>query len=169
MIDDNNHTKKLIFTIFAKGFSIGILGLTSFYYLLLFLVTKDFLHPFRQFELLQPWMSLLIIGFGIQSGLFWLMRSGVQFSIEEKKDASLATGTGTAISGIAMIACCAHHIIEFLPILGLSAAALFLTEYQEEFLIIGVLSNLFGIIMMLWFITGKEKPQTIINLIRKKL
>ncbi len=148
-------------TIFFKGFFIGLVSLSSFYYLLLFLVTKDVSHPFQQFVLSQPWMGLLLLGFSIQMGLYWLMKNGVFFSLRDKSDANLAVGTGTAVSGMAMVACCAHHVVDVLPILGLSAAAVFLTEYQEELLILGVIANFIGMFMMLWFIFEKPKIRDI--------
>lgn len=148
--------------IFLQGFVGGLFILSTFYYLLLFAITKDPIHPFNQFGLYQPWMSLLIIGFGIQMGLFWMMKKGIRFSLQEKSDAKLAAGTGTAVSGVAMVACCAHHAVDLLPILGLSAAAVFLSEYQEQLLIFGVVTNLAGILLMLWFITGKPKSKIIL-------
>lgn len=36
----------------------------------------------------------------------------------------------TATSGVAMLACCAHHLAEVLPVVGLSGAALFLAEVK---------------------------------------
>lgn len=156
-------------SIFLQGFFLGLLGLSGFYYLLLFLITKDPVHPFTQFQLYQPWMSLLIMGFGIQMGLFWLMRKGIHFNLQEKKDSQMAAGTSTAVSGMAMVACCAHHVVDLLPLLGLSAAALFLSEYQEQLLIFGVLANLAGIGMMFWFITGRPKLAVIINSISHKI
>jgi len=143
------------FSIFLQGFIIGILALSVFYILFLFAISGDLNHPLSQFSLLQPWMSILIIGFGIQFGLFWLLRKGYRFSIHDKHDAVVTTGTSTTVSGMAMVACCAHHAVELLPILGLSAAALFLSAYQEQLLIFGVVTNAIGIVMMLWFITSK--------------
>ena len=161
--------KKPTVSVFLKGFTIGILGLSAFYYLLLFAITGDPSHPFNQFTLLQPWMSMLIIGFGIQFGLFWLLRKGYHFSLSEKHDVQMATGTSTAVSGMAMVACCAHHLVDLLPILGLSAAALFLSEYQTQLLIFGVVANVIGIAMMLWFITGKATPKVLFNVIFTKV
>jgi hypothetical protein len=160
---------KKAWLIFFQAFLAGVLGLSAFYYLLLFAVTQNLMHPFSQFKLFQPWMSILIIGFGIQFGLFWLLRKGVHFSIQEKQDAKLTTGTSTAVSGMAMVACCAHHVVDLFPILGFSAIALFLSDYQEQFLIFGVVANLIGILMMLWFITGKAKPRVIFNFIFSKV
>lgn len=158
-----NKVNKTTVSVFLKGFTAGILGLSTFYYLLLFAVTRDPLHPISQFQLFQPWMSMLILGFGIQMGLFWMLKKGIHFHLQEKNDAKLAAGTGTAVSGVAMVACCAHHIIDLLPILGLSAAALFLSEYQQQLLIFGVIANMVGIGMMLWFITRKPNPKLLIN------
>lgn len=146
---------------------VGLFGLSGFYYVLLFAVTGDVTHPLSQFVLFQPWMSLLIIGFGIQMGLYWLMRKGIQFNLQERKDSKMAAGTSTAVSGMAMVACCAHHAVDLLPILGLSAAALFLSEHQEQLLIFGVLANLVGIAMMLWFITGRAKLAIIFQALTK--
>lgn len=97
------------------------------------------------------------------------MKNGIQFSLQEKKDSRLAAGTGTAMSGVAMIACCAHHALDLLPILGLSAAALFLSEYQQELLIFGVVANFAGIIMMSWFITGRVKPRIVLEYLSTKV
>jgi len=161
--------KKPTVSVFLKGLVIGIVSLSAFYYLLLFAVTGDLNHPFSQFALLQPWMSLLIIGFGIQFGLFWLLRRGYHFPLHERHDAGLATGTSTAVSGMAMVACCAHHLVDLLPILGLSAAAVVISEYQEQLLIFGVVANLIGIGMMAWFITGKAKPRVIFSAVSAKV
>ena len=161
--------KKPTFIVFFKGFTLGLLGLSTFYYILLFAITGDPKHPFNQFTLLQPWMSFLIVGFGIQFGLFWLIRKGYHFSLREKHDVQLATGTSTGVTGAAMVACCAHHIVDLLPILGFSAAALFLSEYQEQLLIFGVVANVIGIVMMLWFITGKAQPKIVFNFISTKI
>ena len=159
---NKKNLRKSFFFIFLQGFVGGLLALSTFYYLLLFAVTHDPIHPFNQFGLYQPWMGFLIIGFGIQMGLFWMMKKGIRFSLQEKSDAKLAAGAGTTVSGVAMVACCAHHAVDLLPILGLSAAAVFLGEYQEQLLMFGVVTNLAGIILMLWFIIGRPKPKIVL-------
>lgn len=88
-------------TVFLKGFFGGVLGLSGFYYLLLWAVTRGPLHPIDQLKLFQPWMSLLIIGFGIQMGLFWMLK--------QKKEAKLVAGTGSAVSGTTMVAISFHE------------------------------------------------------------
>ena len=48
-----------------------------------------------------------------------------------------------------MVACCAHHLTDLLPFLGLAGLAIFLADYQLLFIIVGVLSNIVGITIML--------------------
>jgi len=48
-----------------------------------------------------------------------------------------------------MVVCCLHHVTDVLPILGLSAAATFLTRYQRPFMLVGLGLNIIGIIVML--------------------
>ncbi len=95
------------------------------------------------------WILILVTGFGIQLGLY----SYVRFNIRTK--ATGATAEIAAAGGIStgsMIACCAHHITDVLPIIGLSAAAVFLAKYQLPFILLGIFSNLVGITMMLHII-----------------
>ncbi len=47
-----------------------------------------------------------------------------------------------------MVACCAHHVTDVLPILGLTAAAAFLAEYQRAFMAIGLGTTIVGIFVM---------------------
>ncbi len=95
-------------------------------------------HAIEQFAGLWYWMVPLIIGFGIQVGLFTKLR----------KSGECVAATG-GVSVTSMAACCAHHITDLVPFLGLSAAALFLSKYQTFFLVLGVASNLVGATFML--------------------
>ncbi len=94
------------------------------------------------FVKLWYWMIPLVIGFGIQIGMFFYVKEQMH-----KK----ATGTAAASSGISatsMVACCAHHIADIAPFLGITALGLFLTKYQSTFLLMGIFSNILGITYM---------------------
>jgi hypothetical protein len=122
-------------------------ALLSIYFLIL-TVANSFTHAIEQFQDIWYWIALLVAGFGIQVGLFTYMRAVIRL----KKDSGVATSTVAAAGGISttsMVACCAHHVTDVLPILGVSAAAVFLNQYQDVFIIVGVLSNLIGITVML--------------------
>lgn len=48
-----------------------------------------------------------------------------------------------------MLACCAHHLTDVLPLVGLTSAALLLANYQSVFLVLGVGSNLAALTYLL--------------------
>ncbi len=107
-------------------------------------IANSLTHAVEQFIQVWYWIMLLVIGFGIQIGLY----SYIRMKAREKAAKSTVIATG-GVSTSSMIACCLHHLADVLPIMGLSAAATFLTEYQTIFIIIGILSNFVGISMML--------------------
>jgi hypothetical protein len=72
-------------------------------------------------------------------------------------------GAGGTTSTIAMVACCAHHVTDVLPILGLTAAATFLAEYQTAFMLVGFGTTLIGIGVML-VILIRERQKALNNI-----
>lgn len=134
----------------------GMIGLSAVYILIMLLATKDFSQVVEQFLFFKYWITVLVIGFGIQTGLFWYLRSGLHLSNGSSKTAfGASAGTSTA----AMVACCAHHLTDLLPILGLSAAALFLSKYQTYLFLLGIISNATGILLMIYIIKTKKCPK----------
>lgn len=142
----NSYLKSII-----AGF-IGLLILSTFYGLILFLMNRTLLSAWQQFLQDEFWIVALVIGFGIQAGLFWFLR--MKMAAMKAAVSVAATSAGTSV--LAMAACCAHHLAEILPFLGFTAAALFLGKYQAYFFGFGVMANLVGIFIMISIIkTGK--------------
>ena len=95
------------------------------------------------------------ISFGAQAALYSILRfrlflpgasfghSGAWTPIK----GVMGTSGGTSVT--AMVACCLHHVTDVLPILGLSAAATFLTRYQRPFMLLGLGMNILGVLVML--------------------
>lgn len=128
---------------------IGSFVLVLVYFLVLAIITKDWSHPLAQFLLYKYWMSVLIVGFGLQIGLLQFIRSGGHLVSNQAKKTVMSSA---GISGTTMIACCLHHGLEILPFLGFSAASLFAAKYQTQILAFGVIVNLAGISLMLFMI-----------------
>lgn len=133
--------------IFFKWSFLGSFGLALFYFLLNSILSRGISHSFDQFAALQPWISFLILSFGVQIGLFQLIRKGNHL-----------IGSSSTISGVSMLVCCVHHAADFLPILGVSALGLILTAYQKDFLILGLIMNVLGILYMARFLNFTNKP-----------
>jgi len=91
----------------------------------------------------------IIIGFGIQAALYSILRFRLFIPVTTTGHSGAVMGTSGTTSATAMLACCLHHVVDVLPILGLSAAATFLARYQRPFMLLGLGMNILGIIVML--------------------
>jgi len=91
----------------------------------------------------------IIIGFGIQAALYSILRFRLFIPVTTTGHGGVIMGTSGTTSATAMVACCLHHVTDVLPVLGLSAAATFLSRYQRPFMLLGLGMNLLGIIIML--------------------
>ena len=89
-------------------------------------------------------VGLISAGFGTQIALFVELRR-----IDRRHRAGAAvTAASTGTSGAAMLACCAHHVVDLLPLVGLSAAAVFLDAYRTPLLLLGLAMNALGIVVI---------------------
>lgn len=120
-------------------------GLLILAYVLVLAAANSLEHALDEFLLLWYWMVPLIIGFGIQTGLFAYLRGA---PVRHRLETHGLAASGS-VNTLAMVACCAHHLTDVLPLVGLAGAALILSSYQSLFLLVGVLSSLVGTTYML--------------------
>lgn len=97
-----------------------------------------------QFAQFWYYVTSLAIGFGIQIGLYSHLRAAVHAKDPSGKMLAVTGTTSTA----AMISCCAHYLVNILPVLGVSAFASFVGAYQVQLFWVGIAFNLFGIAYM---------------------
>jgi len=123
--------------IFLTGVYLGIVSLaeTPEHALDLFWQDKAFVIP-------------ILLGFGTQVGLYTLLRKGLYLPLHIPAGGA-TTAAGGGVSTMAMVACCAHHVADVLPLVGLTAAATFLANWKIPFMVVGLLTNLIGIAVML--------------------
>ncbi|KKQ82890.1 MAG: hypothetical protein UT04_C0044G0020 [Candidatus Daviesbacteria bacterium GW2011_GWF2_38_7] len=139
-----------------KAVVYGILagaGLLVLYLLVMGLASGSWDYTARQLINFKFWIAALVLGFGIQVGLFSYLSNCREETAAGKRTVAAGAGTST----VAMLACCAHHISDVLPFLGLSVLSLTLSKYQAWFLGLGVASNLVGIFLMLQQIRRMKK------------
>lgn len=91
----------------------------------------------------------IIIGFGVQAGLYTILKMRLFLPITALGPSGPMVGAGGTTSTIAMVACCAHHVANVLPFLGLTVAATFLAQYRTAFMLVGLSTTLFGVLIML--------------------
>lgn len=131
-------------------------GLVAFY-LGVITLAQGWSHALQQLAEDKWFIAALVGGFGTQVGLVVYLHN---LHVRTSKG-SVAASTTTSVS--AMLACCAHHLVDILPIAGLSGAALFLSTYKLPLLWLGILMNLAAITFMVWKIYQHQKKEAALS------
>ena len=126
---------------------LGALGL-SLLYLGIVSLAESWAHALTLFQEDAPFVIPIILGFGVQIGLLTYIKRGQHLRVGARGAGAL-TGTGGGTSTLAMVACCAHHVTDVLPLAGLSGAAIFLAQYKVPFMVIGLVSSAASITVLL--------------------
>ncbi len=121
----------------------GTLALLGFYFAVVSFVS-GWNFALEQFFGNWYWILALATGFGIQIGLFSYLRA-----LHRAQKSGRVIAVSGATSGIAMISCCAHYLVNILPIIGISGFAAVVGQYQTELFALGLLANIGGIDYML--------------------
>lgn len=107
----------------------------------------------------------IILGFGVQMALYTILKKRLFVPVANTGPSGALAGAGGTTSTLAMVACCAHHVADVLPILGLTAAATFLAEYRTLFMLVGLGTTLIGIAVML-VILYRERNKAMAHMVQ---
>lgn len=124
----------------AIGWGIaGAILITIVFYSIQALSMQSWISPIwftrDQWYLILP----LIIGFGIQSGLFRAIHE------RTKHGGGTTMATSGGVSSAGMLACCLHNLIPLFPVLGISGIAVFFAAYQTKIFLISILISYAGV------------------------
>ena len=93
------------------------------------------------------YVGLIALGFGLQISLFTYVKLLQKMVRTRGITATAVSGTGA--STVSMAACCLHHLGDILPLIGLSGTIIFFAQYRYPLMWLGIVINLFGVLMML--------------------
>lgn len=96
----------------------------------------------EQFSEFWYFIIALALGFGVQVGLYTSLR---QLVGAQKMSGKMVAASGTT-STAAMISCCAHYLVNILPVLGVTGFITLVAQYQVELFWLGLAFNLAGIL-----------------------
>ncbi|MGC2459164.1 MAG: hypothetical protein WA435_14345 [Gallionellaceae bacterium] len=96
----------------------------------------------EQFATFWYFIVPLAVGFGIQVGLYTYLKNLVGHHGASGKVVAVSGTTSTA----AMVSCCAHYLVNILPILGVTGFLAVVAEYQIELFWVGLAFNAAGIL-----------------------
>lgn len=93
----------------------------------------------------RDWMLVLplTLGFGVQVAILVEVRRRHKAA----HGVTAVAGAGAGTSAVGMVACCAHHLADLVPLVGLSGAATFLTAQQRTLMWVAVAMTAAGILM----------------------
>lgn len=117
--------------------------LLGVYIVIVFLVS-GWSFMLQQLSLYWYYTLPLAVGFGIQIGLYTYLKN----AIKQKASPHILAVSGTT-STAAMISCCAHYLVNLLPILGTVGIITVISQYQVQFFWVGLVFNFAGILYML--------------------
>lgn len=86
-------------------------------------------------------VSPLVLGFGVQMGLFRAIR-------QKARQGSATLIASGGVSTTSMIACCMHNFTSLLPILGLTGIATFFSMHQTQVFLASILFVIVGTVYM---------------------
>ena len=128
----------------VKPISYGLLAsiaLLGVYFLTVSAISgQDF--ATEQFKRYWYFITALSAGFGVQVALYSYLRALVK---ERIISGGVVVASGTT-SVIAMVSCCAHYLVNILPIIGITGVALLISQLQIELFWLGLILNLIGIV-----------------------
>jgi copper chaperone CopZ len=157
-LDPNQGASCLKPLILGFGAAIALLAL----YLGVITALQGFGHALDQLIQDRWFISVISAGFGIQVGLFAYLRQ----LAKRGRVSGMAASTGT--SAVGMLACCAHHLSDVLPIVGVSGAMLFVNHFKVPLLWLGVASNLAGIVYKYILVSRQRNGNPAVNLFRRE-
>ncbi|MFH1185997.1 MAG: hypothetical protein V1755_13315 [Chloroflexota bacterium] len=106
-------------------------------------------YAYDQFSTNRAYVIPIWLAFGLQSALYSVLRFRLFLPSSSTAHGGAMLGTSGGTSVTTMVASCLHHVTDVLPILGLSAAATFLTRYQRPFMRLSLAINVAAILVML--------------------
>ena len=129
----------MIFKSTIKGL-VGSAALLVVYFSVVSLISG---WPFALDQFGRFWYFIvsLAIGFGVQIGLYSYLRHVIHQLDQSRKVLAVSGTTSTA----AMISCCAHYLINILPVIGAAGVISVIGQYQIEFFWVGLVFNIGGI------------------------
>src|SRR3990170_9036559 len=126
---------------------LGAAGLVGFYITVVWLGSRSWAHAVDLLWSDRYYVAAVALGFGTQIGLYGYVR-GLLRGAPGVRSSTAVAAAGTGTSTTSMIACCLHHVADVLPVVGLSGAAVFLSNYKIPLIVVGLITNAIGITLM---------------------
>ncbi|HBT91875.1 MAG: hypothetical protein UV57_C0028G0003 [Parcubacteria group bacterium GW2011_GWD2_43_10] len=144
-------SRNQILTAAALGLLAAVALLTL--YAVIVVAVSGWVFAEQQFSATWYFVVSLALGFGVQVGLYTYLRQ----SITQRHVGGRVVAVSGTTSTTAMLACCAHYLVNIAPLLGVAGAISIVAQYQQQLFWIGMLFNLAGIAYLMWKLSQFKK------------
>lgn len=134
----NNIIKSVLYGILASSVLLGV-------YFAVLTMVSGWSFTLTQFSDFWYFVVSLAVGFGVQIALYQYIKNLIHSGQGMGKVVGVSGTTSTA----AMISCCAHYLVNLVPILGVTGLATFAAQYQVKLFWVGIFFNIAGIAYMI--------------------
>ena len=133
----NNIIKSVLYGILASSVLLGV-------YFAVLTMVSGWSFTLTQFSDFWYFVVSLAVGFGVQIALYQYIKNLIHSGQGMGKVVGVSGTTSTA----AMISCCAHYLVNLVPILGVTGLATFAAQYQVKLFWVGIFFNIAGVVYM---------------------
>lgn len=123
---------------------LGLGGIAAFYVVVVGVASGSVEHLLDQARADWWLLAPIMAGFGLQVALLTELRQ--RHRSDGAAGGAAQAGAGTSAAG--MVACCAHHLAEFIPFLGFTGVAAALTAWRTEMMLLGLVLNVVAITLI---------------------
>lgn len=137
IVISSNIIKSILHGVVASTILLGV------YFVVLTLVSG---WDFAQSQFADFWYFIisLVVGFGTQFALYQYLKG----LVHNGQGMGKVIGVSGTTSTVSMISCCAHYLVNLVPILGITGLAAFVVQYQIKIFWVGLVFNIFGIVFI---------------------
>ncbi len=121
----------------------GAIAILVIFYLIQTLGMQSWQVPLQFMQDRWYLVAPLVVGFGIQVGLFRAIH------LHACRGGGVAMATSGGVSSGTMLACCMHNLVLLFPILGVSGLATFFAAYQTQVFVVSIVVAYLGVGYML--------------------
>ncbi|MFN0027096.1 MAG: hypothetical protein ACKV2O_07930 [Acidimicrobiales bacterium] len=121
----------------------AVLAMAAFYIAVVRGASGSWAHLQEQARTDWAYLLFIVTGFGAQVMLMVELKHRHRLN----RASRAAGGAGAGASTVGMVACCAHHLADLLPVLGATGAATFLTDQRIPVMLLGITITAVGVVI----------------------
>ena len=141
----------------SAGWGAGAAGALAGFYVAVLASSGGWEHLVDQARTDWWLLAPIVLAFGTQVAL------SVELRHRHRAHHLATTGAGTGASAVGMVACCAHHLVDLVPLLGAAGIAGFLFDWRIPLMVAGLGINLAAVAVAVRRLSHLHQPEGVVS------